>query len=180
MAIRGKECRSGEMTTSGSAVNLRDARPDELDEVAEVINAAYQQFAPFLSGELTSFQEDMRNVLNAGDTQKIVAEYAGRIVGVIVIYSDASRYGKGLPAQWAALRLLSVLPESRRLGVGRALMEEGLRRGREQGATEMILHTLPFMTEAISLHESVGFARAPDLDANLTPTVKVLAYRRRL
>lgn len=158
-------------------MKLRAARPDELNEVAEVISAAYQQFGSLLSEEfLASFHEDVRSVLSADHTQKIVAEHGGRLVGAIVMYPDARRYGERFPSNWAALRLLSVLPESRRLGVGRALMEECLRRGREQGATHIVLHTLPFMTEAIILHESVGFVRSAHLDAQLTPEVKVLGY----
>jgi hypothetical protein len=40
----------------------------------------------------------------------------------------------------------------------------------------MLLHTLPFMPNAIALHESLGFRRAPELDVAYTPEVTVIAY----
>jgi hypothetical protein len=39
----------------------------------------------------------------------------------------------------------------------------------------MLLHTLPFMSAARALHESLGFRRAPELDVDYS-TVTALAY----
>lgn len=47
-------------------------------------------------------------------------------------------------------------PEARRDGVGRALMAEVVRRGRDAGCTEMTLNVLPGNAPAIRLYESFG------------------------
>jgi ribosomal protein S18 acetylase RimI-like enzyme len=58
--------------------------------------------------------------------------------------------------------MLGVLPEARRLGVARALMEEAERRARAAGKTRITLHTTERMEAARTMYERLGFVRAAD------------------
>ena len=61
-------------------------------------------------------------------------------------------------------RTLSVAPEGRRRGVGRALVVDCVDRAGAAGLTEVVLCSLSVMTPAHALYESFGFVRRPELD----------------
>jgi GNAT superfamily N-acetyltransferase len=114
--------------------------------------------------------------MNDEHTDVIVAEMDGSPAGTITFYPEGGYYDEKVPSDWACLRTLAVLPTARGQGVGRALMKECLSRARSLGRTRMLLHTLPFMSAAIALHESLGFKRAPELDIRYRPDLTFLAY----
>jgi GNAT superfamily N-acetyltransferase len=73
-------------------------------------------------------------------------------------------------------RTLSVAPEGRRRGVGRALVVDCLDRARVLGLTEVMLCSLSVMKPAHALYESLGFVRRPELDWFPLPDVELWAY----
>lgn len=85
-------------------------------------------------------------------------------------------YGEGFPAEIGALRALAVAADRQGQGIARALMTECLDRARVLGRRRMLVHTLPFMPKAISLHEVMGYRRTPEFDMAYTPQVTVLAF----
>jgi len=163
---------------------IRDAKPEELDEIADVISAAYAQYAPpDGSGEvlIEAFEEyrveqrDVRSRL--ADSQLIVAEEGGRIVGTVTFYPPGSeKKGENWPLGWAAIRLLAVHPDARGKGVGRELTDECLRRARAMGAPVMGLHTADIMAVAQAMYERMGFTRYPENDFPITDDFVVVAY----
>jgi L-phenylalanine/L-methionine N-acetyltransferase len=54
---------------------------------------------------------------------------------------------------------LMVAASHRRRGIGRALLDEGVRWAREHGVTKLELHVFPHNEAAIKLYESYGFER---------------------
>ncbi|MGZ4129021.1 MAG: GNAT family N-acetyltransferase [Actinomycetota bacterium] len=169
-------------------VTIRDARDDELDQVADLLEAAYAQYGPppESSVELAeAFDEyrtnirDVRSRLN--ESVLIVAEQDGRIVGSVTFYPPSSEgTGEGWPAGWAAFRLLGVDPSARGAGIGRALTEECLCRARALGATTMGLHTTVVMDVARAMYERMGFTRYAQNDMPITDDFTVMAYRMTL
>lgn len=81
------------------------------------------------------------------------------------------------PDGWASIRLLGVSPQARGLGIGRALMQECLRRARADGAVTMGLHTTKLMDVARAMYLRLGFARAPAYDFHPAPDFTVEAFR---
>ncbi len=158
---------------------VRDARPEELSGVADLVLAAYEEFMTELSSDFAvAFEDSLNSILLREENEVLVAEAAGRVVGTVALYRGGAPYGsETLPPSWAAMRLLAVLPGSRNRGVGRALTLECIRRARDRHLSAILLHTLPSMAAARAMYDGLGFLRMPELDASLAPEVKVLAYR---
>jgi ribosomal protein S18 acetylase RimI-like enzyme len=149
---------------------VRDARSGELDEVAGLLAEVYSVFRGRLParawesyiGEIA----DIRSRL--GESELIVAERAGLLVGTIGLYPDASRSAlEGWPQGWASIRTLGVRADARRQGIGTALARECLRRARKHQASAIGLHTASHMAAATRLYERLGFHRAPELDIEI-------------
>lgn len=64
------------------------------------------------------------------------------------------------------MKRLYVKPAYRSKGIAKKLLKKILAEGKKQGYQEMILETLPSMTSAINLYESVDFNRLSDSSEN--------------
>jgi len=155
---------------STSRLRLRDARASELDEVARLLAEVYEVFRGHLPpGAWESYIGEIVDVgSRLGESELIVAERAGRLVGTIGLYPDASRSPvERWPEGWASIRTLGVRAGARRQGVGTALARECLRRARERRAEAIGLHTASHMPAATRLYERLGFRRAPQFDIEI-------------
>jgi ribosomal protein S18 acetylase RimI-like enzyme len=159
---------------------LRDARPDELDGVARLLRDAYLEYKKFLTPDVwEGYLRDIMDVRSRlGVAELIVAELAGELAGAVTLYSKASGSPReGWPEGWAGARLLAVHPSCRGRGIGRALMDECIRRCRERGIRTIGLHTTAMMGVARGMYERMGFVRVPEYDFHPRPEVVVMAYR---
>ena len=159
---------------------IRDARIEELDQVALLIRDAYQEYQASIPPEVwEGYARDIMDVRGRLDVSElIVAEHAGGLVGAVTFYpNDSPSEHGGWPAGWTGIRLLAVHPDGRGLGIGRALMDECLRRSRLQGAHTLGLHTTELMAVARSMYERMGFVRVPEYDFHPGPGMTVMAYR---
>ena len=163
--------------------HIRNGRPDELDEVSLLLRDAYQQYESFIRPEAwKQYLEDIMDVRSRlGESDLIVAELNHRLVGCVTLYPDGTR---SMPEVWltgsAVIRLLAVHPESRGKGIGRALMEECIRRCHKAKAGSIGLHTTEVMDIARQMYEKMGFVRVPESDFHPAPGVTVMAYRLQL
>lgn len=73
-------------------------------------------------------------------------------------------------------RTLSIAPEARGRGVGRALVEHCIDRARSAGLTEVLLFSLKEMLPAHRLYTRLGFVRRPELDWSPEPQVILWAF----
>jgi len=175
-----------------SDVIVRDARADELDAVSSLLSAAYEEYLPATTADLSeeerrawdAYRADIADVASrASYSNQIVAESHRRIVGSVTYFgpgheahyppeSDASHW----PSGWASFRLLGVLPEARGRGVGRILTDECIRRARGEGAAVLALHTTFLMAVARDMYVKMGWKRAPQYDFFPMPDFTVEAY----
>ena len=166
--------------TNQGPSNVRDAGVEDLDQVSLLIRDAYQEYQANFSPEVwEGYARDIMDVRSRLDTSElIVAENSGRLVGAVTFYPNSfpSDHG-GWPAGWTGIRLLAVHPDARGMGIGRALMDECLRRSRLLSATALGLHTTELMGIARGMYERMGFVRVPEYDFQAGPEVVVLGYR---
>lgn len=73
-------------------------------------------------------------------------------------------------------RTLSVDVSARRRGVGAALVDWCLAEARATGLREVLLSSVPVMTDAHRLYRSRGFQRRPELDWEPIPDVVLWAF----
>jgi GNAT superfamily N-acetyltransferase len=122
---------------STSDLRLDDATASELDKVARLLDEVYAVFRGHLPPEVwENYIGEIVGVRGRlGDSELIVAERAGRLVGTIGFYPDASRSAvERWPERWASIRTLAVRADARRQGLGEALVRECVRRARERKA----------------------------------------------
>jgi GNAT superfamily N-acetyltransferase len=159
---------------------VRDARLEELDKISLLLKEAYQQYQSMLPSDAWNYYvEDIMNVRSRfNESQLIVAEVNKQLVGTVTLYLNTHSSAQGgWPRGWAVIRLLAVHPSYRRRGIGRALMEECLRRCRKEGITRVGLHTTEMMDVARRIYERMGFIRVPKFDFHPRPGVVVMAYQ---
>jgi len=163
-----------------NAFLIRDAYPQELDEVSRLIRDAYTEYQRSIPGRHWTFYldniMDVRSRLDV--SQLIVAELDKKLVGTVTLYLEASPSSQeDWPEGWAGIRILAVRPAYRQRGIGRALMEECIRRCRKRNIKTIGLHTGPAMAVARKMYEDMGFVRAPEYDFEPRPGTIVMAYR---
>lgn len=161
-------------------LKIRDARPEEMDEVSQLLKEAYRQYEKFMPPDRwAAYLENIMDVRSRlGAAELIVAEVNGRLAGAVTLYLEAaSSSEEGWPQGWAGIRLLAVHPAYRSQGIGRALMEECIRRSREKSISTIGLHTTELMDVARKMYERMGFRRAPEYDFHPAPEITVMAYR---
>lgn len=161
-------------------LHIRDALVEELDEVSKLLKVAYQQYKTSIPKPIwKAYLEDIMDVRSRLPvSQLIVAEVDKRLVGTVTLFLGESPDAEQVwPEGWAGIRLLAVHPAYRGKGVGRALMEECIRRCRRRGITTVGLHTTKLMEIARRMYERMGFKRVPKGDFHPRPSVVVMAYR---
>lgn len=160
---------------------IRDARRDERAAERGLTLRAYAEYARVMDpAAWAGLEAAVRRALDQdAAAERIVAEHEGRLVGSVMLYPPrAEAYGGAAgAAPWPELRLLAVVPEARGLGVGRALVDECVRRARAGGAAELGLHSSRSMRAALRMYERMGFVRAPEYDFQPEGAERVWGYR---
>ncbi len=114
------------MTTQ--KILIRDETADDLATITDVTVAAFESL------EISSHTEQfiIEALRSAGAlTVSLVAEVEGRVVGHIAFSPVTISDGTD---RWYGLGPVSVLPEYQRMGIGKALIQEGLSRLKVLGA----------------------------------------------
>jgi ribosomal protein S18 acetylase RimI-like enzyme len=144
-------------------VEIREARPEEYDEIGAVTAHAYQEF--FVETEHHSYLDEIADVAGrAPRTTILVAVDGDRIIGSATLELDtrtSDEVGPLAPDE-AHIRMLGVHPDARGAGVGKLLMTECEERARDAGRTRMTLHTTTRMRAAREMYASLGYARSED------------------
>jgi GNAT superfamily N-acetyltransferase len=163
-------------------ISIRDALEGDREAAREVTLAAYEEYAKsipplFWEGYRKNIVESLDEM---GPAQHIVAEYARKIVGSVLLYPPAaSAYGAEARESSAIpeMRLLAVNPALRGHGIGTALTRECVQRAQRAGAPALGLHTTDMMQTAMQMYERMGFVRAPEFDFHPTENTVIKGYR---
>jgi len=160
---------------------IRDATPADLDAIADTTHSAYAEYADLMTPDAWAGLHAAVSaaLITRESVQRIIAIDSDRIVGSVMLFAPAADAYRGAARQvsWPELRLLAVAASSRGRGVGRALVQECMRRARGMGAHEIGLHTSQSMQVATRLYTDLGFKRAPEFDFQPPGAELVKAYR---
>ena len=161
-----------------SDLQIRPARDDELDDVAALIVDAWAEYAANMSPDAwSSYANDIANVHGRrNDAELLVAERDGRLVGAVTMFLG----WRGVQEGSCGVKLLSVLPDQRGAGVGRALVEAVIERARQAGRQRVVMTTTQEMGAVRDLTDSMGFQRDPSLDHQPAPGVRAEGYALQL
>jgi ribosomal protein S18 acetylase RimI-like enzyme len=161
-------------------MRIRRATARDHEAVGEVTVAAYKAFT---LGSDDPYLDHLRNAAaRALEAELWVAtpDRSDEILGTVTICREGSAWREIAAHDEGEFRMLAVAPEARGSGVGEALVRLVLDRFREEGATAIVMSTLPQMADAHRLYERLGFERAPERDWDPVPTVHLIAYRKDL
>jgi predicted N-acetyltransferase YhbS len=163
---------------------VRDARESDREAIRDLTLRAYAEYADVMAPESwAGLSAAVEAALASNDPmQRIVADDEGALIGSVLLYPPSVRAYGDLAGEAAVpeLRLLAVAREARGRGVGRALVDECVRRARREGASALGLHTSRSMAAAVQLYARMGFERAPELDFQPPGAELVEGYRLRL
>lgn len=118
-----------------------------------VFNDAFKEFDDFRSVSVDDVLQSQKNPAFDA-TGLFIAELDGEPVGIVNAYVDKMREEKK-----GFIRLLGVVAEYRRRGVGRALAEKAIESLKQRGMETVEAGAMMEKPEAIGLWESMGFQR---------------------
>ncbi|MEV1008146.1 GNAT family N-acetyltransferase [Streptomyces sp. NPDC049881] len=169
---------------------IREARNDELDAAGELTARVYLEGGLLLQGADDPYFAELRDaVRRAAHADVLVAVESGaadgdgsggRIVGSVTFVGRGGEFADLAGPGEAEFRMLAVDPRARGRGVGEALVRECLRRAGEVGARRVVLSSQSQMHTAHRLYGRLGFDRAPDLDWEPVPGVRLHAFAHEL
>ncbi len=134
--------------------SVRQATSADLETLVPLFDG-YRQFYG-QPCERDRVREFLNERLTQGDSVLFIAEAAGRAVGFTQLYPSFSSVSM---ARIFILNDLFVVPEARRSGVARLLLDAAVRHGREAGAIRLSLSTALTNTAAQALYASAGWER---------------------
>ena len=157
---------------------IREAAPEELAQIEDLVKAAYREFRPLFPADIwQAWMDNIGKVIHADAGLLLVLEDQGQMQGAVKFFPQAAQSGMGhWPEGVAAIRVLAVRPEARGRGYGTRLTRACLERARDLRISAIYLFTGEFMHAARHIYEKLGFQRAPEFDPHPGP----IAYRLEL
>lgn len=152
---------------------IRNAHPNEFDELGKLMVEAYAQLEGFPKPhEQPNYYKMLASIgefASKPETELLVAiSPNGALAGGVVYFNDMQYYGSGGTATQeknaAGFRLLAVSMLARGRGVGKLLAAECIRKAKENGLEQVIIHTTQAMQTAWKMYEGMSFKRSTDLD----------------
>lgn len=163
-------------------VELRQATSDDDFAQVRALAEGYAAWDVDLTTRLGIPAEDLLSFQHDYRVEVLRARYAAP-PSIMLLATDA-----GLPAACGAVDLshpphaeiktLYVAPEARGRGFGTQIMQRLLAEAQAQGFPEVRLETVLFMTDAIRLYRSFGFAECPayyEIPPSLKPITMFMA-----
>ena len=136
---------------------IRNFVPSDSESVTGAVRSAWQEYASLIPGWPDLAVRLGALVEKAGQSEVIVAELDGYVVGAVGYVAAASPKPDFFPQDWPIVRLMSVIPAQRGKGIGRQLLEECVARAKRDSAPILALHTTPVMKSAVALYGRNGF-----------------------
>ena len=182
---------------SAGTITIRPAGPDDIEAVSDLLASAYAEFErSFPWPDLwPAYVTDVVDVSGRwGKSLLLVAEREGALAGSVDYYPPGQGYRlktelvdmlgpevaarTAFPTTWGAFRYLATSQQFRGHGIAQALVERVIGLARSDGASHLVLHTIPAMRAAARIYDRMAFGRIPERDFHIDPAIedRVLAY----
>jgi GNAT superfamily N-acetyltransferase len=138
-------------------VSIRNYSPADKPVVDQVVRDAWIELACGMPGWDELAPRLGALTANADRSEVLVAELDGEIVGTAGYVGPHQPKPDFFAPEWPMIRFMSVVPNARGHGVGRALLNECFARARRDKTTLIALHTTPVMEAAQHLYRRAGF-----------------------
>jgi len=159
-------------------MELRRATREELPEIGELTLAAYDEF---VNGPEEGYRDQLADATSRfEDAELWVAVDGGDLLGTVTYCPPGSRWRELAGDGEGEFRMLAVHPRGRGRGAGQALADLCERRARADGATRMVLSSLPTMASAHRIYGRLGYTRAPERDWSPDVDVHLVAFTKEL
>lgn len=161
---------------SKSDLEIRDARETELPAMVNLTKASYAEFqdgspSGFWEAYMTNIEEA---IMRGPYTERIAAFLDGELVASVLLCH------KSFKGDDPEIRLLAVLPDFRKHGIARQLMDECERRVGRKGKARVVLHTTHLMSTARRWYERSGYFRFETIDFSPVPGFLVMGFAKDL
>ena len=157
-------------------MRTRRARPEDHDAIGEVTVAAYAEFSGDDSEDYVNHLRDAARRDREAELWVATPDDSEQILGTVTIcpagspWREVARDGEG------EFRMLAVAPTARGAGVGAALLDLVVEHFRSDGASRVVMSTLPRMQAAHRIYERAGFTRLPERDWSPAPGIDLISY----
>jgi ribosomal protein S18 acetylase RimI-like enzyme len=168
-------------------VLIRVAGPGEFAVIGELTVAAYADGGALSLGAADPYADVLRDAASRPPETTVflatdpagAADSAdpGRALGAVTYIPPGSPMAQVAHGQEAEIRMLAVAPDRRGRGIATALIRAAMDLARHEGRPALALCVISTNAGARALYERLGFARIPDRDRSLGPTIVLLAYR---
>jgi len=153
-------------------LDLREAKPEEFAALGQLMVKVYSSLEGFPSpDEQPRYYELLANIgtlTKKPSTKLLVAVTGDKVMGGLVYFADMAQYGSGGTATQeraaSGFRFLAVDPDTRGMGIGKALVKKCIALAKSAGNKQVIIHTTNAMKVAWGMYERLGFKRSLDLD----------------
>ena len=156
-----------------NTIEIRNALPSEYPSIGQLMVHAYSNLPGFLTPE--SHPAYYHLLANIGEIVKkpgveIITAHSHekKLLGAVVYFNHMQQYGSGGTATQeknaSGFRFLAVADDARGKGIGKLLTRECIRKAKEDGNRQVIIHTTNAMKNAWAMYEKIGFKRSEDLD----------------
>ncbi len=159
-------------------MELRLARPEDLDRVGEITLTAYEDFT---TGAEDAYRGHLRAAARrAREAELWVAADGDELLGSVTSCPPGSPWRELAGDHEGEFRMLAVDPAHQGRGAGRALVSHCEVRARDHGATAMVLSSLEEMAAAHRLYGRLGYTRVPARDWSPVEDVRLIAFTKEL
>lgn len=147
-----------------SVITIREIIPTDNREIAAIIRTCLAEFGANKPGTVyfDPTTDHLFELFRESGSIYFIAAEENRLLGGGGIFPS-----QGLPAGTCELVKLYLLPDSRGMGLGAALMKRCISAARELGYQSIYLESMPELNKAVGLYEQFGFTH---LDAPLGNT----------
>jgi GNAT superfamily N-acetyltransferase len=136
---------------------LREFCEADAEEINRLAVTAFEEYSSHYSDwpALAAFLGKMSDLAKTGEI--VVAEVAANIVGAVAYIPPHREKAPYFDQAWPVIRSLVVDPKLRRVGIGRALTQECIKRARRDRSLVIALHTSAILTVALPMYLRMGF-----------------------